>query len=263
MLPRNVIHQPTIARCQGLLLGGFVVVQLVYLIAANLLPLFPQHVAKTGELTDDFTFAGRTFRSEYLQTSLETASAVTRKYGEATGQMQNWALFAPGIARQATFPVAELQWNYGQTPRLVQLTSEFEPADPRHFTKFDLTQSRLFNYEFRMTQSLWFCTDESLATSPEFWQEWLAHRASRQHRSLHAYLLWKVWGYAKEHPAELLPTTAVLYVRCYPITPPGRVAERSELPQDRPLVRWIPATNVLEVFDPVTKKFRQMEASNE
>jgi hypothetical protein len=275
MLPRNVLHRPTIVRCQGLLLGGFVVLQLVYLVAANLLPLFPQHVATTGELTDDFTFPGRTFKSDYLQTPLESANAVTRKYGEATGQMQNWALFAPGIARQATFPVVELEWNYGQTPRLLKLTSEFEPADPRHFARFDLSRSRIFNYEFRITQSLWFCTNESLADSPELWQEWLAHRAARQRRSLHAYLRSKVWSHAKEHPAEPLPTAAVLYVRCYPIAPPGSAAE-NEPPQDRPLVRLnssrrklseLPGefghAGELEVFNPVKKQFQRLEARDE
>lgn len=275
MLPRTAIHRPTLARCQGVLLGGFVVVQLIYLIAANLLPLLPQHVAAQGEVTDDFTFSGRTFKSDYLQTPLETATAVTRKYGEATGQMQSWALFAPAIAQQATFPVVELEWNYGQTPRLVKLTSQFELADPAHYVRFGLSDSRLFNYEFRITQSLWFCTDEALASDPELWQEWLAHRAGRQQRSLHAYLRWKVWRYAKEHPDEPLPTAAVLYVRCYPIAPPGS-AETDELPHDRPLVRLNSTRRKLserpgefghaaelEVFNPVTKQFQRLEPSHE
>jgi hypothetical protein len=276
MLPPNVFHRPSVVRAQACLLGGFVVVQLVYLVAANLLPLFPQRVATKGEMTDDFTFAGRTFKSGYLQTSLETANVATRKYGEATGQMQNWALFAPGIARQATFPVVELEWNYGQIPRLVKLTSEFEPADPRHFAKFDLTQSRLFNYEFRMTQPLWFCTDESLASEPEFWQQWLALRAHRQRRSLHAYLRWKVRNYAKEHPAGLLPTAAVLYVRCYPIAPPGSSLAGNEPPRDRPFVRLASSHRKLielpgefghaadlEVYDPITQQFQRLGPTDE
>lgn len=275
MLPRIAIHRPLIARCQGYLLGGFVVVQLVYLIAANLLPLLPQHVATQGEVTDDFTFSGRTFASDYLQTPLETATAVTRRYGEATGQMQNWALFAPAIAQQATFPVVELEWNYGQVPRLVKMSSQFEPADPTRYVRLGLSDSRFFNYEFRITQSLWFCTAEALNSDPELWQEWLAHRARRQQRSLHAYLRWKVWNYAQEHPDEPLPTAAVLYVRCYPIPPPGS-AETDEPPHDRPLVRLnstrrklgeLPGefghAAELEVFNPVTKQFEKLDVSHE
>lgn len=276
MLPRTFTSHPKLARCQGYLLGGFVVVQLVYLIAANLLPLLPQQVATKGEVTDDFTFAGRTFKSDYLQTSLETASAVTRQYGEATGQMQNWALFAPGIARQATFPVVELEWNYGQTPRLMQLPSAFEPANPQHYTQFDLSRSRLFNYEFRMTQAVWFYTDEALASSPELWQDWLAHRAQRQRKSLHAYLRWKVLDFAKLHPAEPLPTAAVLLVRCYPIAPPGSAPAENQQPQDRPFVR-LKATQRkltelpgefghaadLEVFNPLAQQFQRLEPCDE
>jgi hypothetical protein len=261
MLPRNVISRSTLARTQGYLLGGFAVAQLMYLIAANLLPLLPQRGATTGEMTDDFTLSGRTFASDYLQTPLETANALTRKYGEASGQMQNWALFAPGIARQATFPVVELQWNDGQIPRVVQLTSDFEPADPQHFARFDLSRSRLFNYEFRMTQPVWFCTDESLASSPELWQDWLAERARRQQRSLTAYLRWKVRSYAKQHPGEPQPTAAVLYVRCYPIALPGIAVDADARPQQRPFVRL--NSTEFEVFNPVTNQFERLEPSDE
>jgi hypothetical protein len=276
MLPRFHLFRATIARYSGYLLGAFVVVQLVYLVAANLLPLLPQHVATEGEMTDDFTFSGRTFPSDYLQTSLEGATALTRKYGEATGQMQNWALFAPAIAHQATFPVVELEWNYGPTARRLKLACLFEPEDPRHYARFDLTQSRLFNYEFRLTQSLWFCTEESLASSPEFWQQWLAHRAGRQRRSLHAYLRWKVRTFVTEHPGEPLPTAAVMYVRCYPIIPPCAHANEAEPPRDRPFVRleWTQGQlsegrgefgtpDDLEVFNPVTGQFQPLEETDE
>jgi hypothetical protein len=272
------VRRPALARVQGYLVGGFVVVQLVFLFAANLLPLFPQRVSPQGELTDDITQAGRTFASDWLQTPLDVAGSAARQYGEATGQMQNWALFAPGIAPQATFPVVELTWENDRPSgenyetRRVLLRSEFEPEDRQHFVHMDLSQSRLFNYEFRMTHPLWFCTDESLERMPELWQEWVPHRVSRQQRSLHAYLMWKVNCYAAEHPEEPVPNTAVLLVRCYRMKPPGSAAEELP-PEDRPLVRLtsLPPTSgcrrptfggpeTLEVFNPVTKEFQPVAA---
>ncbi len=250
----------SLALWHGRLIGAFVVVQLVFLLAANFLPLLPQGKRETEELTDDITWPGRAFEAEWLQRPLEFVGATAKRYGEATGQMQNWSLFAPGIAPQATFPVVELRWDEaGVEP--VQIRSEFLPDDPRHYVRVPITNSRIFNYEFRMTQALWFCTDESLAKMPEFWETWVPHRVSRQRKSLRAYLEWKTATYLQQHPELAPPTEARLLVRCYWTPPPGSTALAPPA-VDRPLVRlrFDEVPSELEVFEPVRKEFQPVRA---
>ena len=245
------------------LLGLFITVQILFLLCGNFLPLLPHGVPDADEITDDTTMPGRMFQNEALQQSLTVAGTTTRRYGELTGQMQGWSLFAPLVAHQATFLVTELKWSGDEQhpSRSVEIVSDFHPENPQHYFQLPRTDCRLVNYEFRLSQSLWYLTDASLAEQPQFWQEWVNRRVSRQWKSLRAYLNFQQQRYLTEHPGEPPAEELSLMVRTYPIPPPG-TDSLSPLPAiDRPLARWRPSAShsagvlPLEAFDPVTRQY--------
>ena len=248
------------------LLGLFIGVQILFLLCGNFLPLLPHGVPDADEITDDTTMPGRMFQNETLQQTLTIAGTATRRYGELTGQMQGWSLFAPLVAPQATFLVTELHWNGDEQlpPRSVEIVSDFHPKNPQHYFHLPRTDCRLVNYEFRLSQSLWYLTDKSLAEQPQFWQEWVNRRVSRQWKSLRAYLNFQQQRYLTAHPDERPADELRLIVRTYPIPAPELHTE-SPLPAiDRPLVRWLPEASYsagvlpLEAFDPVTRRYVEL-----
>ena len=240
------------------LLGAFVVVQIVFLFAANLLPLLPHGRPDTGEVMDDITLPGRTFESAWLQGGLDFAGTATRRYGEATGQMQGWSLFAPLVASQSPFVLTELRWidNDGRELKSEKISSQFEPANPKRFLTVPDGDVRLFNYEFRISHPLWFMTPEALAERPEQWQAWVPARVSRQQRSMRAYLRMQAAAYTKAHPDEPPPNELILAVRLYPISPPHSSSDFDPPPIERPLIRWRPlAGETVDYFDPIDARF--------
>lgn len=247
--------------------GLFVVWQLWYLAASNLMPLFPHGYRERDEMTDDMTLPGTTTDVRFVQAGIDVTANVARRYGEATGQMQGWALFAPGVARQAAFLVVELRWRGedGRIDRTVRLASSFEPSDPTNYIHWPSSDCRLFNYEFRLTNPLWFWSEEDFQKDPEEWREWLTYRVYRQQKSLRAYMNWRMRRYLAAHPGESKPTEAVLLVRLHPIAPPGDDAAVAPSPYERPLAMWMPSHNNLglkpvQVFDPVTERFVYLDS---
>lgn len=242
--------------------GLFVVWQLWFLAASNLLPLFPHGYRERDEMTDDITLPGTTTDVRFVQAGIDVTANVARRYGEATGQMQGWALFAPGVARQAAFLVVELRWRGedGGIDRTVRLDSSFEPSDPTNYIHWPSSDCRLFNYEFRLTNPLWFWSEENFRADPEDWRDWLTYRVARQWKSMRAYMNWRMRRYLAEHPDESMPTETVLLVRLHPIPPPTADIATAPPRYERPLALWKLQYNDLgnlpvEVFDPVADRF--------
>src|SRR5258708_4470638 len=86
------------------LVGVFVLVQLLFLLAANGFFLVQRVVAPApGEASAGIA---------------ETLPALTRPYAELTGQWQGWSLFAPNVPRHAAFVAVEYRWADGGRVRV-------------------------------------------------------------------------------------------------------------------------------------------------
>jgi hypothetical protein len=92
-------------------LGLFIVGQLFFLLAANLLQLtaasrrvmdaHPALASVVSKWTDP---------EGHLHDAGELFSAVTTRWSEVTGQPQNWSLFAPNVTEKIPFVAVELCW---------------------------------------------------------------------------------------------------------------------------------------------------------
>jgi hypothetical protein len=197
------------------LVGLFVVWQLIFLVAANVLfLLWP---------------------------------AVPQPYGNATGQWQGWSLYAPDVPKRAGFVAVELRW---KDRPAVKLRSDNEPDDLLHFFRPPGT-GRLLNYEAHLRLVLLTWTPQDAAAEPEVWRKEVADAVRRWGRPMQAYLGWRRDRYLRDHPGTPPPDELILWVRLYEIGPPGQTPWTWPGPTEVPLVRWRPGAPLREGYLPV------------
>lgn len=237
------------------LLGAFVCVELIYLPTANALKLIPlRKPVPRSELFDDQQFRADARRSDWL-TPLDALGAACDRWGELTGQVQGWSLFAPYYGRMASLPVVVLVWR--DPPRELRLPSQFTPADPERPTgRPPEPRCRLYLYEYRMAVAGWSWDPRPLDEQAVTLAENGAAQAKRLHRSIQSYLRWTAHRFRAAHRNERPPDVVELRATLFPapdpqtgIRPPGR---------DLSIAAWELATEPppghlpLRIFDPST-----------
>jgi hypothetical protein len=251
-------QRPTWAQ---ILLGVFVVWQLLFMVGSNLLAFFPHGAAEEGELSDSRCGASGSGDGVPGQLAIEITAAVTDRWAHLTGQIQAWWLFAPSFPEQATFPVVELRWDdtdqWGRPSEAsapsqpVRLHSVLEPADPRSYFRPPGSMDRLFHYEIRLglLMTVW---DQRSAEKYRFsWHTAVHDRVRRQWRSIRAYLRWQVQQFQQLHPELPSPRQAVLLIAIYKTPTPEQRTLACAGPIERPLARWFPATDASEPYLPI------------
>jgi hypothetical protein len=238
-------------------LGLFVVWQLLFLLASNLLSV--EDAVRTAlhksppaqRLAPDF-FDGQ----GAAHAGLRAAERVTRRWEELTGQGQYWQLFAPDVADVIPFVAVELRWEDGRPPRL--LLSDNEPDDPSRF--FRAGRFRLRRYESTLD-----CAPLPGRPFDPHGEEWAAAVESdvrARADAMAAYLGWRLAAFRREHPELPTPVEAVLLVRLYRVPPPpGPTPWHWEYLGQHPLARWLPGDRVpagflpVEAYDPASNSF--------
>jgi hypothetical protein len=260
------MHSAT-ARRPGLAqiaLGLLIVWQLLFLAAANLLPIVPHGEPETAELSDSRCLPPPPDGGGTLQPLIDLVGRGVHRWTKLTGQLQAWWLFAPTVPPQATFPLVELHWDgqAGQQTRPpVRLSSVLEPLDPTSYARLPGSHDRLFHYEIRLGLIFLFWNDKVVAEHPEVCRTMLAERVRRQWQSMRAYLRWRSAQFLAEHPELPQPDEVILHIRVYRIPGPGQAQEG---PQEVPLARWRPAAEEtpgrlpLEAWDPIARRFVEL-----
>jgi hypothetical protein len=258
-------RRPTVAQ---VLLGLFVVWQLIFLGASNLLAFFPHAEPAEGELSDARNAPLPANDSGPWQSAIDLGLEATSRWAGYTGQIQAWWLFAPEFPNQATFPTVELRWddpesseNTESLPKLVRLTSSLEPPDPQSYFRPWPSDDRLFHYEARLGLIMLPWHKELLEEEPELWREALQTRVQRQWRSMRAYLRWCVRRYQDDHPESPPPRQAVLLISIYRTPDPGQRPTTWGGPDVQPLARWLPeregnhACLPIQAWNPLVNRF--------
>lgn len=236
-------------------LGAFVVWQLVFIPAANLLDFFPHRELSRDEVTD---FREQPAEALPATPVVDVLAGVTDRWAQATGQYQMWWLFAPTFPPQATFATTELQW--ADRPS-VKLASVFDPPNPQSYARLPGSDDRLFQYEVHLGLGLVYWDRAAATTDEEAWREHFRTLVARQWKSMRAYLRWRVEEYRDEHPGEPLPSEVVLSMRIYRTSRPGESSNVAAGVIEQPVARWFPALDdspdrlPVEAYDPFAKQF--------
>ena len=241
-------------------LGLFVVGQLLFLLASNLLSVedavraaLRKSAPAQRVAPDLFDGSGRT------HVGLHAVERVTRRWEEWTGQAQNWQLFAPDVADVVPFLAVELRWEDGLPPWV--LLSDNEPADIRRFVR--VGRFRLRRYE--TTLELAPSPGQPLGPRGADWAADIESHVRARARPLLAYLRWRLATFRREHPYLPTPTQVVLCVRLYRVPPPpGPTPWQWEDLGQHPVARWRPGAVVpagylpVEAYDPTSERFERV-----
>src|SRR5262249_37315331 len=153
------------------LLGVFILFELVYLPAANFIKLVPLRLPESrGELDDDIQLRGKAY-VEPVQWALDGLGAAMCRWGELTGQAQGWSLFAPVFGHQASLPMVRIVPTLVPGVRPLILRSDFRPLDPNFYFQKPSPRCRLFNYEYRLALLYWTWSPESERDRPDEWRQ--------------------------------------------------------------------------------------------
>jgi len=246
-------------RAPAVLLGVFIVWQLVFIVTANLLEFFPHRVHQPDELT---SFRELPPDAGNARPGIHLLAAITDRWVKLTGQYQMWWLFAPEFPPQATFPVVELHWDdpaSGLAP--VRLPSSFEPADTASYFRPAGSDDRLFHYEVHLGLGLCYWDESAAAPETEAWRKHFRDVVRSQWKSMRAYLRWRTAEFLKQHPDLPPPDQARLLVRIYPTPALGASPQDRRPPYDQPLARWRCAENgqpgllPLEAYEPFSRRY--------
>jgi hypothetical protein len=223
----------------------------------------------------------------------------THRYGELTGQVQSWGLFAPNVWDSLPFPAVELRWDDDRLPLVAAarylaplagadpwqtallarsawldvgpiarppylVLSENEPKDINHFLR--MGRFRLRRLEGGVLGGVASSTLYPLDPRSDSWREGLEKIVRNDPAFLLAYLRWRVVGLLKDNPDWPVPRQVILHIRVYHIpAPPGPEPWGWEDLGQHPVARWLPEIHrepgclPLDVYNPVADRFESLE----
>lgn len=239
--------RPVIRRLASYLLGAFVCAELIYLPLANLFQFFPRQMPPLpDEMLGRIQPEGRSTGSDDAQAVLDGCGAVCDRYGEVTAQGQNWSLFAPRFGEAGTFLTLQVSTANGP----IELRSRFEPADPDHYVRFNLTDYRVFYREMIYAVAYWHWTPGSFEAQGPDWRDAIREHVGAFRHTLPAYVRWRL----DQEPPGTDAREVVVAVRVFLPPKPG---EARPAPVTLPLAKWAPERpGEVWAFDPVTGGFQ-------
>ncbi|MFL5241794.1 MAG: hypothetical protein ACJ8FY_06775 [Gemmataceae bacterium] len=250
----------------AVLLGLFVLGQVIFFLAANLLGFLPtlrdnlQDTAWARALAPDWL--DKKGRADEV---LIKATAVCQRWQELTGQPENWSLFAPNVSNDIWFVRVEMDWRDSDSSapdgalQPVSCFSENEPPDPNRF--FRVGRFRIRRYEMTVEAHVYKEADKLPEDRAADWRDTIREKVRKDWDNMQAYLHYRLRRFHEQRPDLPTPRQLVLIVRHYVIPPPSQAPFSWEVPEEVPIARWRladpPSDEYLpiEAYDPVTCRF--------
>jgi hypothetical protein len=241
-------------RTGPILLGLFILGQLFFLVASNLLDFLAslREDAKNDPPAEVISQAvdklapGWLNEEGHLHDAQRILTAILTPWAQLTGQTQNWSLFSPDISRDVCFPAVEFRWEDGAAAPEV-LLSDNEPADPEHYFRFGQFRVRRFEGQLDVTFSP--------EASPEDRRAAIRKRVDAVGKAMRHYLLWRWREFERRHPGRPRPEQIILLMRCYQIRPPEEAPPFWDGPFVHPIARLRPPETTLEAYNPESELF--------
>lgn len=230
-------------------LGLAILLQVVCLVIANAVD-FERELAALSE--------GSEHPIKYLAIP-RAAERVADSWAQLTGQRQNWALFAPGVNTDPTFPAVEFRWDPGaggtnderfRQPAAAIWLSDNEPTNLDRFL-------RIGGFRLRRLENVITIDTTRPATDMVIA---LRGHVRQNGDLLFAYLKWRLDAFRRAHPDVSTPRQVILLLRRFHINEPGS-RPRWAGPYVQIAARWRPAEAPqppflpVEAFNPETHRF--------
>jgi hypothetical protein len=243
---------------RSILLGLFVLFQLIYLPLSNLMQLVPREMS--APQGDDIRVQreGTATQVRPVQEAINGLGMFFDHYGEATGQAQVWPLFVD-FSIQTIYPIVEFEFGEDNDRYVMRSEPLLMRLNPERYLRWPGPTSRLMSYEFLLAVVYWRYSEESLEQRGPEWRDAVRDHVRRQQKTLDAYFRYNLATLKRMHPELPEPRVGILKVVIHPSPKPG---ERGRPPTFyMPLARWSfmreedDKRPSIEAFDPVEKKF--------
>ena len=263
----NATMRSPLPRQGSFLLGLFVVWQLVFLFVHNIFNFLQE---QREEMRSNARTALRHFAPDWPEKKghvwnfMEGSTKLTHRWSQATLQLEQWSLFAPGIGTECFFPALLLSdeappdapvepedapARYRVRGKIV--LSDNEPTDMRRYLRWG--NFRLRKFENALFPYLHARKDESPAETLERFRDKIKEYTKENAAMLGGYVRFRL-----KQKGEAPPRQLILLMRHYTLTGPDQV-NFVEGPFTLPFARWQPqAGEDIEYFDPVTQRFEPL-----
>lgn len=249
------------------LLGLFILGQIIFLCAANLLGIvryFRPTPSSTAREAAQVVAPGWAAKEGHVHDLVETITGLTDRWSHLTGQPQDWGLFAPNVAAECPFVAVELRWDDDGAPDGVPhppqlLLSDNEPSDVARFFRWG--NFRLRKFESYLDVVLTTHEGEPSEARDVRWRDGIEERLRVEWNTVRTYLKWRRDRALHLHPNRSEPGQIILYTRRYHIPAPDESRVGWDGPFMEPVARWRPCATPpadhrpLERYDPVTRRF--------
>jgi hypothetical protein len=257
----------------SLLLGVFIVGQLVFLFVQNL-GTWLQDISgempggvrtAVGQVAPDWPL-----KKGHVWNANEEATRLTLRWSQVTLQLQLWSLFAPTIGTECVFPALLLTdrefdelpvppgGSLADDPALGRIVlSDNEPADMKRFVRWG--NYRLRRFENNLVVYLTPREKETPQETAERWRDRIKENVSENAPLLQGYLRTRLRQIEQREP----PRQVILLMRRYSLKGPEAGAEFFDGPFTMPVARWRLGANAgdeaaLDYYNPVTQRFEPL-----
>jgi hypothetical protein len=244
------------------LLGLFVICQLIFLFVNNFLSVLEQargpnkkYIPAELQPLVEKILPDEKAGQDHFWTLLGTINRGADAWSDVTGQPQTWSLFSnpDGIS---DFPAVQLRWDEpaaaypivkANEPKI--LPSENEPADIDDY--FRVGKFRLRRLESFVVADV--PEKETLENTRAHWKMELADHVRHNHALILTYLRWRAGQRDSEQPRQVI----LLQRRYVARAPADNAPGHWQGPRVIPLARWQPGgkSDELEWYDPVAERF--------
>jgi len=276
-------------------LGLFILGQLFFLFASNFLGFILEYkddFRERWQAPIERLAPGFTKHEGHVWEMTQTLTRLTKMWDHATGQNQNWCLFAPGISDESTFLALELHWEDAPESapaiaRSLSLLATGTPLEAAALTGLALNQGKLWlsdneptniekffrlgnfrirRFENNLALDLVPKEEETPEETAQRWREKIQKylKDSDYGYLVRPYMEWRLRQIQRKTREETQPRQLILLMRRYQINDPKEGTQPWQGPHSNPVARWQPGVDrgdqylPLEMFNPVTKRFESV-----
>lgn len=228
----------------SLLLGLFVLWQLFYLPASNLMHFVPvRRPTGGGEYLLDLQREGQWTNQPVLQNASDGLVGLFDRYAEVSGQVQFWKLFTPELPPETMYLVARIHRADGS---VTDVRSEFEPDPYQPTVRLPRSALRSFHFEAQTGVGVWHHSPEWIAADAERWKAGIAIWVDARPKTIEVLLRRRLEADRERNPGAPDAEHVDLIARFIGKQPS---AAGTYPVREVPVARWNPRSTAPQILD--------------
>ncbi len=197
----------TVKNWRSIGVGMFILFQVVYLPLSNLIQFVPREMPRQTSECDIRVQREGTFTNiALLQGALNTLGDGIDRYGELSGQVQAWSLFAPDFPKQTVFPIVQSVMMDGD--HIITITSKpmQGPIEAGGYFRWPGPFSRVTGYNYLLAAVYADASENSMQEHEVEWRNAIFERVRLQQKSIIAWFRMNLQLQREKNPNSPAPS---------------------------------------------------------